>query len=303
MRGSYWDWKNPFTQVSGTEHPSQAATRSRKATNIAGNWSRVVSASVLQEVKIGYSHFDWKNLLAEPGMANSPNFVFPGGVNIGQRRNYPQEFFQNTYSFRYDLSLHRGSHDWKVGGEFLRWHDTGQWQLLSRGEFILTGTPADLTTRIPASAWNDPSRWNLSGLDNLVQRYDLNFGDWTIDIPRPTYGVWIGDTWAIHNRLTLNYGVRYDLDWGAIAPPHITTQVTFDPRGGTQDRDIALNAGDRLYDTDMRDTDNIAPRAGFTWNVTGNSDFVIRGGSGCTTASTTRIRPSASSPSTASASS
>jgi hypothetical protein len=280
VRGSYWDWKNPFTQVSGTEHPSQAANRSRKAVNVAGSWSRVVSQNVLQEVKVGYSHFDWKNLLAEPGMATTPNYVFPGGINIGQRRNYPQEFFQNTYSFRYDLSLHRGSHDWKIGGEFLRWHDTGQWQLLSRGEFIFTSTPADLQARFPASAWNDPSRWNLTGLDPTVQRYDQNFGDWTIDIPRPTYGLWLGDTWAVNNRLTLNYGVRYDLDWGAIAPPHVTTEITFDPRGGMQYSDIAINAGDRLYDTDMRDTDNVAPRAGFTWNVTGNNDLVVRGGTG-----------------------
>ena len=30
VRASYWDWGNPFTQVAGTEHPSQAADRSRK---------------------------------------------------------------------------------------------------------------------------------------------------------------------------------------------------------------------------------------------------------------------------------
>jgi hypothetical protein len=279
-RASFWDWKNPFTQVSGTEHPSQAANRTRMAINAAGTWSRVINQNLLQEVKVGYSHFDWKNLLAEPALANSPNLVFPGGVNIGQRRNYPQEFFQNTYSTRYDLSWHRGSHDFKIGGEFLRWHDTGQWQLLSRGEFIFTSTPPDLGQRIPASAWNDPSQWNLTGLDNRIQRFDMNFGDWTIDIPRPTYGLWIGDTWAVSNRLTLNYGVRYDLDWGAIAPPHVTTQVTFDPRGGMQYEDIAIEAGDRLYRTDMRDTNNVAPRGGFTWNVTGNSDLVVRGGSG-----------------------
>ena len=77
--------------------------------------------------------------------------VFPGGVNVGQRRNYPQEFYQNTYSIRYDLSLHRGSHDLKVGGEYLRWHDTGQWQLLSRGEFIFSIHPAGPGTRVPAA--------------------------------------------------------------------------------------------------------------------------------------------------------
>lgn len=277
-RASYWDWKNPFTQVSGTEHPSQAANRSRKAINVVGSWSRVIG-EVLQELKLGYSHFDWKNLLAVQELASTPNYVFPGLI-IGQRRNYPQEFFQNTYSVRYDLSIHKGLHDWKIGGEFLRWHDTGQWQLLSRGEFLFNSLPADIARRVPADAWKDPSRWDFSGLDAIVRQFDQNFGDWTIDIPRPTYGLWIGDTWALNNRLTLNYGVRYDLDWGAIAPPHVTTQVTFDPVGGNQYGDIAINAGDRLYRTDMRDTNNLSPRGGFTWNVTGNSDFVIRGGSG-----------------------
>ena len=33
-----------------------------------------------------------------------------------------------------------GRHDVKFGGEYLRWHDTGHWQLLSRGEFIFTST-------------------------------------------------------------------------------------------------------------------------------------------------------------------
>ncbi len=33
-RVSYWDWENPFTQVSGVEHPSQAAARSRRAFNV-----------------------------------------------------------------------------------------------------------------------------------------------------------------------------------------------------------------------------------------------------------------------------
>jgi hypothetical protein len=114
-RASYWDWQNPFTQVSGTEHPTQAANRTRNAINVAGTWSKVINQNALQEVKVGYSHFQWQNLLAIPALANTPNLVFPGGVNIGQRRNYPQEFFQNTYSFRYDLSLHRSARlqDWR----------------------------------------------------------------------------------------------------------------------------------------------------------------------------------------------
>ena len=117
--------------------------------------------------------------------------MFEGLTGGEIERNYPQEFFQNTWSARYDLNWSLDTHDMKFGAEFLRWHDTGQWQLLSRGEFIFTSTPADLTRRFPADAWNDPSRWDVTGLDSIAQRFDQNYGDWTIDIPRPTWAIWL----------------------------------------------------------------------------------------------------------------
>ena len=277
LRASYWDWDNPFTQVSGTDHPSQAADRSRKATNVVGTWAKVLSNTKLQELKLGYTHFDWQNQLAVPALANTPNYVFPG-LTVGQRRNYPQEFFQDTFSARYDLTMTFGRHDTKFGAEFLRWHDTGQWQLLSRGEYIFTSVPADLERRFPV--WNDPSTWDVTGLDSIVQRFDQNFGDWTIDIPRPTWAIWAGDTWRVNNALTVNYGVRWDADWGALDPPHITTQASFNPTGGQPYPDINLGSGSRLYPGWLRDLGSIAPRGGFSWNVGGTGNFVIRGGSG-----------------------
>ncbi len=279
-RASYWDWDNPFTQVGGTEHPSQAAARSRKAINVVGTWAKVLGPTKLQEVKLGYTHFDWQNLLAVPSLVQTPNYVFPNAMIFGQRRNYPQEFFQNTFSARYDLMMTAGRHDMKVGGEFLRWHDTGQWQLLSRGEYIFTSTPADLARRFPVDAWDDPSRWDVSGLDSIVQRFDQNFGDWTIDIPRPTWAVWFGDTWRMRNDFTVNYGIRWDADWGALDPPHITTQATFDPAPGWTYPGLGLEPGAMLYPNNLRDLGSVAPRGGFTWNVGGNGDLVIRGGSG-----------------------
>src|SRR3989475_370598 len=125
VRSSYWDWGTPFTGISGTTHPSQAAHRTRKASNTVGSWARIFSNNVLGEFKFGYSHFDWKNLLSVPALAGTPNYVFPN-LTVGQPRNYPQEFFQNTITLRYDVTAHKGKHDLKVGVEVLRWHDTGQ---------------------------------------------------------------------------------------------------------------------------------------------------------------------------------
>ena len=280
VRASYWDWGNDFTQVGGTEHPSQAASRYRTAINTVGTWAKVLSNTRLQEIKIGFTHFDWQNLLAVPALASTPNYVFPGNIIFGPRRNYPQEFFQNTISARYDLTMTAGRHDMKFGGEYLRWHDTGQWQLLSRGEYIFNATPADLARRFPVDAWNDPSRWDVTGLDAIANRYDQNFGDWTIDIPRPTWAVWFGDTWRVNEQFTFNYGVRWDADWGALDPPHITTQTAWNPAPGAVYPDVDLQPGDLLYPNNLRDLGSVAPRGGFSWNVGGSGDLVIRGGSG-----------------------
>ena len=230
-------------------------------------------------MRVNYSHFDWKNRLAVPALANTPNYVFPSLV-VGQRRNYPQEFYQNTWSVRYDLTTSKGAHDLKFGAEYLRWHDTGSWELLSRGEFIFNSTPADVLRRFPVDAWNDPTRWDVTGLDSIACSASTRTsatGPSTSRVRR--IALWVGDTWKINNSFTINGGVRWDADFGALDPPHITTTVTFDPRPGYVG-DTALSPGERLYPGDLRDINNIAPRGGFTWNVGGNGSFVVRGGSG-----------------------
>ena len=156
-----------------------------------------------------------------------------------------------------------------------------QWQLLSRGEYIFTSTPADLARRFPVDAWDDPSRWDVTGLDSIVQRFDQNFGDWTIDIPRPTWAVWFGDTWRMRERLhgELRRPLGCGLGRARSAAHHDAGDVQPGGRDG-RIRDIALEPGAMLYPNNLRDIGSVAPRGGFTWNVGGRGDLVIRGGSG-----------------------
>jgi len=269
-RGSIWDFDSPF-ELGSTSHPSNAQARTRNAANYLVSWSRVMGANKVSELKIGYNHFDWSNLLAFESLLNTPNIVFPG-ITFGGPRNFPQNPGQNMLTTRYDLSWNKGRHDVKIGGEFLFWKDSGYWFILRRGEYIMNAnlSTAEFLRRFPTDAYADPSRWDLTGLDSLVQRFDQNTGDWNIDVPRPTWAVWIGDNWRVTDRLTLNYGVRWDDDPGATSPPDVTlTTTSFRPFGDGP-----------LFREDIYDHDNIAPRVGFAWNVTGQNDFVIRGGSG-----------------------
>ena len=43
--------------------------------------------------------------------------------------------------------------------------------------------------------------------------------------PRPTWAVWFGDNWRVNDQLTLNYGVRWDVDRGVASPPDVITNT------------------------------------------------------------------------------
>jgi hypothetical protein len=274
-RYSLWDFDRPFDKQN--EHPTQAASRTRHADNFLASWSHVRSDTMVEELRVGYNTFGWTNGLGIADLqtespagwrgTGTPSFNFINGI-IGPPQNFPQEFNQRQVTARYDLTWTRGTHQFKIGGEFLGWKDFGEWHLGERGIFNFRANPPDLDRRFPANAIDNPAAWDITGLDGFATNFLQNTGNWDVDIPRPTFGVWIGDNWRINNRLTLNYGVRYDLDQGATAPPDSGNPKVFAPFNGP------------LFRDDIHDNNNVAPRFGFAWNVNENNDLVVRGGTG-----------------------
>jgi hypothetical protein len=280
-RAQHWGFTNPFSITSGTAHPSTADNLKSYATNVAATWSHIISSSLMMQVQGGINRFSWYND-AQPQMDVPfhstpfyvPEFDFPG-LTVGGAANYPNDTWQNTLSIRSDVNWHVNRHDAKFGAEFLRVHDTKVWSLNRRGTYIFNTRPSDaeLERRFPADAWDNPAAWDISGLEPYLQRFDINFNpDYLIDIPRPTLAAWFGDNWRVTDSLTVNFGVRYDADWGATDPPGVTPTVIM-INNGLENRDFG-------YKTGIRDLNNVAPRVGFAYNVGGKNDLVIRGGSG-----------------------
>jgi hypothetical protein len=283
--------------TTSLNHPTQTSDLGRDSYGITANWTRTLSSTMVQEVKASFFHYHWNHTPAE-GVPLFPRFRFHGiGYGgPGARSNYPEEFWQNTPAIRYELSWTKGDHDIKIGGEHLHWVDDGWWLLRTRGQYSFNAVPVDYEERFPLQTWDDLSTYNAEGanLDALATNFTRFFaraggqtvgncpvtgpggeegcGNWTLKIPRPTWAAWIGDTWRPTNQLTLNLGVRYDLDWGAMAPPFVNeTDINIDT-GLDQ-----LNVG---YRNDIRDTANVSPRLGFNYDVTGTGDFTLRGGTG-----------------------
>jgi hypothetical protein len=274
-RYSVWDFDRPFDKQ--TEHPTQSAARTRHADNVLVSWSHVRGDRKVEELRVGYNTFGWTNGLGIGNLQTespagwsgpgTPSFNFINGT-IGPPQNFPQRFNQRMVTARYDLTWNRVSHELKIGGEFLGWKDTGEWHLAERGVFNFRANPSDLDARFPTNAADNPAAWNIQGLDAFATNFLQNTGNWNVDIPRPTYAVWLGDNWRVNSALTLNLGIRYDLDQRATDPPDTTNTRVFAPLNGP------------LFKSGIHDNNNVAPRAGFAWNIGGKNDLVIRGGSG-----------------------
>jgi hypothetical protein len=283
IRGSRWTWENPFVLgVNG--HPSNASVQTKAANNILGSLTHVPPGSnKVHQFRVGYNNFDWTNAPL-PEMVGTPQYDFPG-LSIGAPYNFPQHPRQNNWEGRYDLNWTRGSHDMKFGAEYLHVQHSGDWYIQAVGRYTMSSVPSNLGALVPAGAALDPSQWNLAGLSPQTLRFDQNYSysGWEniIDSPRPTFAVWFGDNWRATSSLTINYGVRWDADPNLASAPNVKEGAIIVDTGVPADMG-AYSPGpqDFGYKRGIHDWRNIAPRAGFTYNVGGRNTLVIRGGSG-----------------------
>lgn len=266
-RGNYYKRFLPNDGV--TAHPSRGTKKDISSYSATAIWSHISRSNLLHELRGGIYKFYW-TYEGMDGLILTPEYQFPGLI-LGLNWNYPEFIRETRYPFRYDLTWNVSSHDLKIGGEWMHAVDDGDWPARERGQYFFNTLPPNAGLRFPLD--QDSTHWDFRGLDPTVLRFDQTYAnEWTYNVPRPRYALWIGDTWKVNNKLTLNLGVRYDVSPGDFTAP------------GVQETDVVIDNG--LYTTnagyrnDLRDYNNVAPRVGFAWNVTGSGNLVIRGGSG-----------------------
>jgi hypothetical protein len=260
---------DPFGDGS-RNHPAATGFSDEKSREVLGQLTQVISNTVVNELKVGYSEFgfdqgaltNWSNhWQANNGVTGgSPRIRF-SGFDITPNTNFPRTRAQDVISIRDDLSLSyeaRGRHDLRTGVEYLYRDENSFNRRLSGGEIDARGgpLPANLPEILP-----DPfnvDTWNLAALSPIVRSYRIGIGDFALDYAQPKFGVWAQDDWQISDRLTLNLGLRWDLSVNASA------------------NDIAVPPF--LEGGRPNDTNNYQPRVGFAYQISDRT--VMRGGSG-----------------------
>jgi hypothetical protein len=193
----------------------------------------------------------------EPGKANSDKpeaEIRQGGqivLTIGRNFFSPRETTIKRFQVADSVAYLAGTHSLKIGGDFNRdriknffpGQFGGQYFFTSLEQFV-TGRPNSYVQAFAGQGTSGP----------------LTFPD------NDEFAVFVQDEWRATPRLTLNFGLRYDL------------QNIADPPTANADAGLASLGlrTDRLH----LDTNNWGPRFGFAWSPLATHKLVIRGGYG-----------------------
>ncbi|MBI3047715.1 MAG: TonB-dependent receptor [Acidobacteria bacterium] len=269
VRVSHYD--NLFFGGGGaTSHPSTGRTLGRVAPQYTGTFTQVLGSRAVNEIRAGATAYErrdqpiaqWKGgpFPFRPVLQGSPVTVELRGLTIGQNAiNTLQDtaYIRDDFTTSYDWG---GRHDVKLGGEYFRYQLEFRWCLRCTGQVDARNGPVPANIEALFPVWNDASTWNLAPLARITSQvfHGLSDSGYTHFVTRHNFAGWLQDDWRVGDNLTLNLGVRYDVD----------------SNGHSEKlRFLPWLPGDQPHDTN-----NVAPRLGMNLRVSDRT--VIRGGYG-----------------------
>jgi hypothetical protein len=271
IRGATWDTVQPSSGVVRTSAPPGGGGIGGSHQLIT-TLTQVLGSRGVNEIKVGYAGIAWENSYLS-GVLRNPSARAQGpkgatgpvitlaGFSAGGTEKFPDDQGQDVYSIRDDVTYSftkGGRHTVKLGAEYLYMLAFDNQCLRCEGTLDATGGPVPANIESLFPDLYDVTTWNLAPLSSISKSWRQSFGPIGGSIPRYSSAVWVQDDWTVSPRLTLNLGVRYDLELNAFA-----NDVTLPP----------FLPGDQ-----PNDFNNVGPRVGFAYSV--NERTVARGGGG-----------------------
>jgi len=183
----------------------------------------------------------------------------------------PCRYDNNNFQFGERLTWSAGKHSVRVGGDARKfnWDMLGFFQ--NRGYFQFT-TPITSQTSLADGTGNALASF-LLGMPALAQR---QAGTPSMRMRQMTYALFIQDDYRVTPALTLNFGLRYDLQTPLHDISKILTNLDF-----SNGAPVAFVGGQNGYPAGLvyMDKNNIGPRLGLAW-APGNAKNVLRAGAG-----------------------
>jgi outer membrane receptor protein involved in Fe transport len=214
--------------------------------NHAFNWTKVISPTVINEMRASFVRRDLNFPENDP---TSPTTGISGFFTIGGLSNFPQGRLQNMGQLQNVSTFIQGKHSIKIGADYR------------------------YTSLFNNSAFDSKGTWTFNNFADFMnnQAFELRRAVTVASFDARQYNIFLfaQDDWKVTKDFTLNFGLRYEFSnipfgfFGTNDPVKFQARIPFEVRP---------------------DYNNFAPRAGFAWSPSGkfwgDGKTVFRGGYG-----------------------
>ena len=212
--------------AGGLNAPSASSGLDNLDQAIAVSNTLTLSARTVLETRAQFAHGD---LAAPPTDPIGPAVSIAGVASFGTLSSSPTGRVNRMYQVINNLSHQAGAHALRLGADFLYNDDRIAFPRAARGTYTFSSMASFL-----AGVYNNAG-------------FTQTFGASEVSQTNPSLGVYAQDEWKVSPRVTLNLGVRYDL---------------------------------QFLQTINTDTNNVSPRLGVAWSPFDSRRTIVRGSAG-----------------------
>jgi Carboxypeptidase regulatory-like domain/TonB dependent receptor-like, beta-barrel len=212
--------------AGGTIAPTASTGVDNLDRTIATGNVLALSPRTVLESRVQFAHGDLK---APPTDTIGPAVSIAGVASFGTSSGSPTGRLNRMFQVVNNLSHQAGAHALRAGSDFLYNDVTITYPRAVRGSYSFSSLPSFLA-----------GVYNNSG-------FTQTFGDTVVSERNPNLGLYLQDEWRLSSQLTVNAGLRYDLQY---------------------------------LDTITTDGNNLSPRFGLVWLPFGSPRTLIRASAG-----------------------
>ncbi len=267
--------------TSGANVPGFPVGEEDRAQNFVAQETHIFSPSVVSVTRFSFlrnkflfdQHLNHQlpstlGFLYEPSLpeAAGPPFIQVGGyASVGDPITGPRNTFQNTFDVSGSVNWIRSRHEMKFGVGFRRDQINALQGIATNGFFVFAPFP-----------FSDAFASFLTGTPVVFLQ---GGGDFNRHIRGKAFNLYAQDTFKVNSRLTLNYGLRYDLPFpytethnrqNLFVPGAQSTVFPTAPAGLLYPGDPGVPAG--LIATQKT---AFAPRVGLAYDPTGEGKWLV----------------------------